>query len=214
VRDTPVIIVHGYLAPRGLMLPMRHQLRAAGFPAYTVDLPFLNLASVKTCTERLKIGVEKVLSGSGQNRCDLVGVSLGGLMALHYIRSMGGADRVRRLVAVGTPFHGTWSALPAVMLFGAISPSAWECLPTSDFVEDLVRGPLPAGPEYFSIAGSCDPVAPASRCVLEGATNTVVPLLPQPFAHQALVLSPRVMEAIVGALGEPPSAPPAREDGR
>lgn len=200
---TPVILVHGYLAPRALMLPMRWRLGRDGFDAHTVDLPTLNLASVERCAHRMALGIDRILARTGAQRCDLVGVSLGGLMGIHYLQHLGGAPKVRRLLTVGTPVRGTWAAAGGIAAFAGLSPSAWECLPTSSFVASLLDRPLPDSVEVVAIYGSFDPIAPKDRCRLPEAPNVrnvEVPLLPNPAAHQALVLSEGAYRAIVDAL--------------
>ena len=117
-------------------------------------------------------------------------------MALQYVKHMGGAPRVRKLIAIGTPFAGTWASLPAVAALGLISRAAWQTLPRSDYIQELADGDLPPGVDYHSIFASQDPVAPAQSCRLEGANNIeVVPRL-KPLNHQGLILHPEVTRIV------------------
>ncbi len=191
-NGVPVILVHGYLASRTLMLPMKWRLQRHGLDAHTVDSPFLNLTDVHVCTRKMADEVERVLQTCGASQCDLVGVSLGGFMALEYVKHMGGAPRVRKLIAIGTPFAGTWASVPAVATLGLISRAAWQTMPRSDYVEELAEGDLPEGVECHSIYASKDPVAPANSCRLEGANNIEVTPRMKPMTHQGLILHPEV----------------------
>ena len=87
---------------------------------------------------------------------------MGGLVGLYYVKRMGGRRRVRRLVMLGTPTPGTWSALlgVAVAPFGRAS---LQLLPDSPFLRELDEGPLPEGVEIVSIAGERDRLAPPAR---------------------------------------------------
>jgi pimeloyl-ACP methyl ester carboxylesterase len=195
-NGVPVILVHGYLASRTLMLPMQWRLQRLGLDAHTVDSPFLNLTNVRVCARKMADEVERVLKTCGARQCDLVGVSLGGFMALQYVKHMGGAPGVRKLIAIGTPFAGTWASVPAVATLGLISRAAWQTLPRSDYIQELAAGDLPAGVDCHSIYASQDPVAPAHSCRLEGATNIeVVPRL-KPLTHQGLILHPEVTRIV------------------
>jgi pimeloyl-ACP methyl ester carboxylesterase len=205
----PVILVHGLFAPRATMFPFAWALGRAGFTAHTVHLPPLNMAAVERSAALLAEQVEAVLAHAGQPRCDLVGMSLGGLLALHYVQDPAHAAKVRRLIAVGTPVRGTWSAAPAVGLLGPLCPAARQCLPGSDLLRELNAGGLPAGVEVIAVYGRFDPVAPAGRCHLEGARNIEIATLPHPLAHQTLIASPEAVRTLIGLLGAPdPGAPP------
>ncbi len=195
-NGVPVILVHGYLASRALMLPMRWRLQRLGLDAHTVDSPFLNLTDVHACTRKMADEVDRVLRACGARQCDLVGVSLGGLMALQYVKHLDGAPKVRKLIAIGTPFAGTWASVPAVATLGLISRAAWQTLPSSDYVQELAQGDLPAGVECHSIFASQDPVAPAHSCRLEGATNIEVEPRLKPLNHQGLILHPEVTRIV------------------
>ena len=199
----PVVLVHGYLASQSLMLPLKGRLSKAGFSAHTVDLPFLNLADVRRCSEVMKEGVEELLGRLGHDRCDLLGVSLGGLMTLYYIKRLGGETRVRRMIALGTPFKGSWASLVAVATLGLISRAARQTMPGSRFLGELNRGALPEGVECYSIFATGDPISPPERSVLEGASNIEVKSVPLPFTHQGLIFVPSVFRSIVEILEKP-----------
>ncbi len=192
----PVILVHGYLASRAMMWPMKLRLQRHGLDAHTVDSPFLNLTDVRTCAQTMADEVERVLGTCGADQCDLVGVSLGGFMALHYVKHMGGAPRVRNLIAIGTPFAGTWASIPAVAALGLFSRAAWQTLPRSEYLQELAEGELPDSVDYHSIYASEDPVAPAHSCMLEGATNIEVEPRMKPLTHQGLIVLPEVTRIV------------------
>ncbi len=198
----PIVLVHGLFAPRATMFYFQWQLRRAGFVAHTVRLPPLNMAAVERAAGMLAEQIDAILAGSPHERCDLVGVSLGGLIGLHYLYELGGTRRVRRMIALGTPVRGSWAAAAAVGLMGPLCPAAKQCLPGSDFLEALQDRPLPEGVEIIAVYGSFDPVAPAGRCKLPGARNVEIRTLPQPLAHQSLITSPAAMMALIGLLGE------------
>jgi triacylglycerol lipase len=194
----PAILVHGLFAPRASMLPFQWALKRAGLQAHTVRLPPLNMAAVERSAQLLARKVEQVLADSGHDRCDIVGMSLGGLIGLHYLLDLGGAAKVRRMITLGTPVRGSWSAVAA-----PCAPAARQCMPGSDFLTALEAKGLPDGVEIIAVYGSFDPVAPKSRCTIEGVRNIEIKTFPQPFAHQSLIASPAAVRILIDVLKEP-----------
>lgn len=196
----PVILVHGLFAPRASMLPFQWALMYSGLDAHTVRLPLLNMAAVETSAELLAAKVDEVLISSGHEQVDIVGMSLGGLISLHYLIELGGAPKVRRMITLGTPVRGTWSAVAAVATMGRCCPAARQCLPGSQFLEALDAKGFPEGPEIIAVYGSFDPVAPKSRCTIPGVRNIEIKTIPQPFAHQSLIASPAAVRTLIEVL--------------
>jgi triacylglycerol esterase/lipase EstA (alpha/beta hydrolase family) len=128
-------------------------------------------------------------------KIDIVGHSKGGLIGLHYEKKLGGHEKVRKLVMMGTPVRGTWAALLGVVTAGLVSASAWQLLPNSRFLRELEAGPLPSNVQYFTIAAQRDWVCPPSSTPLDGAESLTVPL-----GHSSLVMSEEVYRHILYAL--------------
>ena len=70
-----------------------------------------------------------MLRTSGAQQVDLVGHSMGGLVAAFYVNALGGHTRVRRLVTLGAPWKGT-----ATWVFGG-RREARDMAPDSDVVK-------------------------------------------------------------------------------
>ena len=75
--------------------------------------------------------IQSILDQTQVRRIDIVGHSMGGLIGLYYIKRLGGHQRVRRLVMMGSPVRGTWAALLGVATIGLFSSSSWQLLPGS-----------------------------------------------------------------------------------
>lgn len=114
----PVVLVHGLFGFdrigtihyfRGIA---RH-LETLGCHAHAVRLP--RVASVPARAAKLVELIEKL----GHARVDLICHSLGGLDARYALSRLGLASRVRTLVTIGTPHHGT--PLAAIGEAGALS---------------------------------------------------------------------------------------------
>ena len=195
----PIVIVHGYLASKALMVPLQRRLEREGFDAHLVDLTVLALADVRKLSKQLAGNVDRIRAETGAERVSLLGVSLGGFVALHYVKRLGGDRYVKRIVAVGAPFHGTWFAALGVPLLPFSRP-VWQSLPNSAFLEDLRQGPCPVPLVTVAIPG--DIVAPPARCRLPDAREVLIAPTWFPAAHQWLVISRRVTRQIARILRE------------
>jgi len=196
----PVVIVHGYLASKEMMLPMRMRLERAGFEAHVAQLPALLLGKVEPTAGLLASEIDRILGGYPGQQCDLVGVSLGGLLGLRYLQKFRGDRRVRRYVTIGTPHRGSNAARAAVMLLGRISPAAYQLLPDSEFIQNLTREGVPDGVEALSICATRDTMAPPSQCRIDGAEFIEILGPLPPMTHQGLVISAEIIDLIVDFL--------------
>ncbi len=195
----PVLLVHGYLATPQVMLPMKWALARHGVEAHLTRLAPLCIGDVRKLAVQLGHNVERIRAETGADKVDLVGLSLGGFAALHYLKQLDGVGKVGRFVAVASPFHGTWVALLAVAALGVVSKGAWQCLPNSELVREMVSGGAPDVPST-SVALAHDPVARPFRCRLDGARYVELPGFRHPLIHQSIGFDPRVVRAIVEGL--------------
>lgn len=190
----PVLIIHGFLGTRGAMLPLENRLKQSGFPVLSFPLGVLNLDDIAKSAQRIADKIESLRRRHGFNRIDVVGHSMGGLIALYYIKRLGGAKRVRRLVTIGTPHQGASLAFTSIILMpwtGLLGKGVWQILPGSRFLEELHRGALPKEVEITSVIAKGDLVVHPNHCVLQGARNVMLAT-----SHAGLVVSPKTFNLI------------------
>ncbi|MEV7417876.1 alpha/beta fold hydrolase [Streptomyces sp. NPDC089919] len=102
----PVILLHGFTDNRSVFVLLRRTLAAHGRHVESLNYsPFTT--DLRTAAHRLAGYVDDVRARTGQDRVDLVGHSLGGLVARYYVQCLGGDARVRTVVTLGTPHQGT-----------------------------------------------------------------------------------------------------------
>jgi pimeloyl-ACP methyl ester carboxylesterase len=103
-RD-PIVFVHGYFQNRADFIGLARAIRAAGIaPMYGFNYPWL--FRVERNAARLARFVEEVCRKTGRSHVTLVAHSLGGLVALEYMHTPEGAQRVRRCVTIASPHAG------------------------------------------------------------------------------------------------------------
>ncbi len=194
-RHPPVLLLHGFLGTRGSMFIMERRLNADGICVFSFNLGSLNTRDIRQSAFLIHRKIESILGQTPVKKIDIVGHSMGGLIGLYYVKKLGGHEKVRKLVMMGTPQTGTWSALLGVATVGLVSKSSWQILPRSRFLHELHAGPLPPSVEYFSISAARDWVCPIDSTRLDGATRVTVPL-----GHSSLVMSEEVYRHVLWAL--------------
>jgi pimeloyl-ACP methyl ester carboxylesterase len=191
----PVLLVHGYLGTRGSMYILERRLNDDGICVISFNLGTFNWRDIRTSAFLIHRKIESILAQTGVKKIDIVGHSMGGLIGLYYVKKLGGADKVRKLIMMGTPQRGTWSALLGVATVGLFSASAWQLLPGSRFLRELSSGDLPRQVQYYTIAAQRDWVCPVESTPLDGAESFVVPM-----GHSSLVMSEEVYRHVLWAL--------------
>jgi triacylglycerol lipase len=106
----PIVLVHGLFGFDRIGVPgvklhyfrgiVKH-LESLGCHAHAVRLP-----AAKSVPERAKILVDRI-TALDHDKVDIIAHSLGGLDARYALSKLGLASRVRSLVTIGTPHHGT-----------------------------------------------------------------------------------------------------------
>jgi pimeloyl-ACP methyl ester carboxylesterase len=194
----PVLLIHGFLGTRGSMWPLEQRLAKEGIVVFSFNLGTFNSRDIRTSAFLIHRKIEAILAQTNVKKIDIVGHSMGGLIGLYYVKKLGGAAKVRKLIMMGTPVRGTWVALAGVATLGLWSASSWQLLPRSHFLRELDQGNLPPEVQYYTLAADRDWVCPPSSTALEGATNIRVSL-----GHSSLVVSEDVFHHIATALKEP-----------
>jgi triacylglycerol esterase/lipase EstA (alpha/beta hydrolase family) len=120
--------------------------------------------------------VGRVRARTGAASVDIVGYSAGGVIARLWAAD-GGADRIRRIVTLGSPQHGTQLADLADGVLPGECPAGCRQLGTSsDLLRRLNSGDeTPAGPTWVSLWTTQDQtVVPPDSARLQGAVNIPV----------------------------------------
>ncbi len=133
----PVLLLHGFTDNRSVFVLLRRALGAGGLRRVeTYNYSPLTL-DLRVTARHLARRVEELCERSGQDRVDLVGHSLGGLVGRYYVQRLGGDARVRTLVTLGTPHGGT-----RVAPFMDAHPLVRQMRPDSPVMAEL-RAPAP-----------------------------------------------------------------------
>ena len=101
----PVVLVHGYgMGRSNFMLLARRLLRAGRGPVIPFD--YWSLGPIGNSSDDLSRFLEDQCAKLGCPHLDIVGHSLGGVVARHAL-TIGGSSRIGTLITLGSPHSGT-----------------------------------------------------------------------------------------------------------
>ncbi|KWT57547.1 lipase [Streptomyces albus subsp. albus] len=139
----PVLLLHGFIDNRSVFVLLRRSLLRHGW-RHVEALNYSPLTcDLRKAAELLGRHVEQICERTGHSHVDLVGHSLGGLIARYYAQRLGGDLRVRTLVTLGTP-HGGTRVAPLM----SAHPLVRQMRPHSDVIVELAR-PAPNCRTHF-----------------------------------------------------------------
>ena len=105
----PILLLHGVGCNAGVWSGLRRHLAKCGIgPVYALSYG-PPLASIEHFADQVADRIAGIEAATGAGQVVLVGHSMGGLVARAYLRQYGGA-KVRRLITIGTPHHGSMHA--------------------------------------------------------------------------------------------------------
>ncbi len=185
----PVIVVHGYAMNRASFHLLARRLAEAGYgPIYGFE--YWTLGKVSSASRRLHSFIEQVCQQHQCDQIDLIGHSMGGLVARYYLTLGPGRHRgrVAHLVTVGTPHGGT-----VFSAFG-IGRAQVELRPRTPFFERLAHAPLPKTTKVTVIWSRADAlVGTEDHAVWRGCEELVY----EDLGHVSLLYSRRVAAEII-----------------
>lgn len=198
--DRPVVIVGGLGAPRVAARIYGVSFRRAGFDVFTAPQSFLARGDVRDAAHSLAAFVDRVLARTGKDKVHLVGMSLGGLIALAYIKLEGGGERVDRLLAAGAPLNGSPLAIVGGLLPPSLVPALDQAHPHGDLVRELQATPLPPGVRVLCLGAKGDVITPPKSQTIDGAEVHETPYGIYPIGHWTLFSHPGNLKAATDLL--------------
>jgi triacylglycerol lipase len=203
-RPGPVLLVPGYGGSRGSLSALARRIRAAGRTATVLRLPGNGTGSLIADASVLNAAVNRALR-AGAPSVDVIGYSAGGVTTLLWAREDGGVHKARRVITLGSPFHGTQLASAAEAFVPGACPAACQQLvPGSRLLTRLDATAVPSRPRWLSLWSTDDTtVTPPDSARLAGALNvpiqSVCPAVQ--VSHSQLPTNPAVTAMVLQALG-------------
>jgi triacylglycerol esterase/lipase EstA (alpha/beta hydrolase family) len=210
-----VILVPGYGGSTGALDVLASRIRATGRTATVLQLPGTGTGSLLADAALLNAAVDGEIR-QGAPSVDVIGYSAGGVVALIWARHDDGAASARRIVTLGSPFHGTRLATAAEALVPGACPAACQQLvPGSRLLDSLDIADSAGLPRWMSVWTNDDQVVtPPDSALLPGALDVQVQSVcpAASISHSQLPTSPVVIAMVLQALRPGPLMRPTAAD--
>jgi len=200
----PVLLLHGFLATRQSLSVLERRLRRDGYGVFSFRLGGVagryNTRRIDELAELVRDKVECLYARHpGMGPLTVVGHSKGGLVAVYWVKLLGGHRRVHAVVTLGTPHRGTplaWAGVPA----WPVAPSILQMRPRSAFIRLLGRAPWPASVRLTSIYSRRDGLVRHPGAVLEAHAGGPVSNVEVDGTHRDFLLRRRIYDLVLREL--------------
>jgi len=194
VAKSRVLLVHGIADSAASMRVLQKRLARDGRESLAISLmPGDGSVSLEILSLQLRDYVRDHFSPD--ERFDLVGFSMGGLVCRHYVQILRGSRRVDRLVTISTPNHGT------LLAFLNRRVGCKEMRPGSDFLRRLNRDC--SALHDINVTSFWTPwdliILPAKSSRMPVGMNREISTL----AHPLMILQRRPLDEIAKVLSQP-----------
>ena len=202
--EETVLLLHGFFQTRNIWELMEDRLRHDGYGVLSFDLGGLlwrfNTQPIPDLAELIADKLEGLCARHDLGRLHIIGHSKGGLIARTYIQRYGGDRRAKSLITLGTPHHGTPTAVLGMALMGGglLSRSPFQMVPGSPFIRLLAQDHFPAGIPMTSIYSRHDLVCPWWSSVLRPrpGESSLKNLVVKGIGHSELTTHPGVYHLV------------------
>jgi triacylglycerol lipase len=182
-----VVLVHGFLNTRAIFGTLKNHLEKRGIECLVPNLePNDGSGGLETASLQLKRDIDAAFGPS--EPISIIAYSMGGLVSRHYLQSLDGAARCKKLFTISTPHHGTRTA------WCYPSKGAVQMRPGSQFLADLDASQSNLG--NLPIVSYRTPmdliILPSSSSIWNRAENREVPVP----LHPLMLVSRTVMADI------------------
>ncbi len=194
----PILLIHGITDTSYKMRKIASHLSDLGWQVQTIDLtPNNGDSRLEILAGQVADLVDRILVP--HQHIDIIGFSMGGMVARYYIQRLGGIDRVQRFITLSSPHRGTLAA------YFSNRPGCVQMRPDSQFVRDLDRDVhVLKQLNFTSIWTPFDLIIlPPSSSQLGIGTELMFPVA----AHPLMVFDRRCLDAIATALAQPVKSP-------
>lgn len=186
----PIIVLHGYAMNRANFIVLAARLAKAGLGP-VLGFEYWSLGRTRSAALKLAEYVEEVRLATGAATVDLIGHSMGGVVARYYVKLLGGDGKVANLITLGSPHAGT-----DISAIGVGAPTK-ELFFNSTMLQRLDAAPRPRHTRLTVIWSRSDALVPgADSARVAGADE----LRFDDLGHLTLLTDARVAAAIAERL--------------
>jgi triacylglycerol lipase len=226
-HPNPVVLVPGtFETMQQTWSALSPLLAEKGYCVYSLNYGFTSAGPatgpIQDSALELKTFVDNVLKLTGAKKVSIVGHSQGGMMPRYYIKFLGGANYVDKLIGLVPSNHGTNGVaginetLTVSHLLSCIACDQQQA--GSDFLKKLNEGDETPGPVSYTVVTTRNDevVVPYTSAFLNGPSERVVNITLQDYypldniEHVGIVYDPNAFKFVFDALAHDGPADPSR----
>lgn len=197
--DTPVLLVHGFLANKSNWWFVERELRTAGFGEIHAMNYSPRAADVDRLAEICVLRAHEVMAATGADRIHLVGHSLGGMVIRKAVQTLGLVEAAS-VVTVATP-HGGVDLARLGGLTGHRNTIGVQLRPGSPYLREMwaEAHPMP-DTRFIAYYSNLDLLVPGRRAMMLEPELAATNLLMKDQGHLSIVLSRRLARSVASQL--------------
>lgn len=190
----PILLLHGYFHNRSGFLVMSRALKRLGFcSVYALNYNPMR-RGIPEIADLVACKVDQILERTGAQKLHIVGHSLGGLVARYYVEQIGGHRKVKSVITLGTPHHGTLAA------YFSRSKAAKQMRPASELIRTMNSKRKPKLVRYVSYYSDLDALVVPARSAEINVGPNVRNVLVRDLGHMSLLISIHLISSIAAEL--------------
>jgi hypothetical protein len=198
----PVLLITGVTIPAEWFEPMKARLIRDNFIPVVYEPPDLLSGDLFENSVLLGEVIDQVRADYGVEKVDILAECTGGLIARHYVQSLGGEAKVSRMVTFISPQHGLPKAEMAFDFAGW--PALDDLTPGSDFLHAVNDAPMPEQVPITSIYTCTDEyIQPYETSIIPGAKNIGLGCDGTFVGHFQFFYDPAIYLVMYAAITEP-----------
>ncbi|MEH2459486.1 esterase/lipase family protein [Nostoc sp.] len=197
-QRNPVLLIHGLDDTEAVFHKMRVYLIQRGWSVYSLDL-VPNNGDLGLDELAKQVADYITATFASEQRLDLVGFSMGGIISRYYVQRLGGINRVQRFITISSPHNGT------VVAYGSWRPGCVQMRPGSIFLKDLNSDAVILGQlDFTSIWTPYDlMIVPGNSSQMSVGREVIIPVA----LHPWMLTDSRSLEVVTAALAKPIKLP-------
>lgn len=180
-KKTSIVFIHGWGILNFAYFRLKKYFEQKGYLVFMTDFDLM-FNDIDSYTRKL----DEFIKSRNIKNIVFVGSSLGGIVALNYVRKNGWKN-VDKVITIASPLHGTW-----VALLGYFSRSARQMLPNSTFMRRFNVDTIKNKSKIFTLSARFDEVVGKSSSRIDGAKNANL----KTSGHQLIQVSKETLNTI------------------
>ncbi|MEH1801825.1 MAG: triacylglycerol lipase [Nostoc sp.] len=201
-QRNPVLLIHGIDDTEAVFHKMRPYLIQQGWSVYSLNL-VPNNGDMGLDELAKQVADYVTATFAPEQRLDLIGFSMGGIVSRYYVQRLGGISRVQRFLTISSPHYGT------VVAYASRRLGCLQMRPDSIFLKDLNSDAVILGQlDFTSIWTPYDlMIVPANSSQMPVGSQVIVPVT----LHPWMLTDSRSLAVVTAALAKPIKLPLLKE---